>query len=259
MKKTLAILLALIMILSVSLVACTDNATTGGNGGGDNGGLDDDDGGLVAGDWGDDDGDGTVGGNNGNDGDGSGNTGNGGNTSADGEVACDKTVYPMCNMVMREDSTTSNKKTTVSNKQALKATAVIYNDEDEAEWYKISYQDKTYYINAYYVTENLAEATFTDLEESAQFTLTVKETAKEGVNIRKYPALDPELTSEEKMTVNYDKTKDSPLTVIAKNGTGNWFKVKYNGAEWYLKIVEETAKWLDGLDSGANPGEGLPG
>ena len=237
MKKTLALLLALIMILSVALVACDKNSGTSGTTGDDEGGSivnknnkkedEEDEGGAGAGD----------------------------DTPITGtEIALATKVYPMVDLYIRKGSQ-DGVKVKVAQKTELTTTHVINGDNNEPAWYKVTYNNETYYANALYVTTNVAEATFTAPSET--ITLTVKSTATNGVNLRKYPSWDNS-DAHERETVNSTDTATNAITVVKINETGNWYQVTYKGATYYLAITSATIPYLNGLPAGVG-GEDLPG
>ena len=243
MKKFLALFLVLAMMLSVALVACSDTTTTSGNNNNDVEDNDDDDFGFVSKDTNNDD-------ETGND------TGNSGNTNVDTDwntVAY--TIYAMCNINIRTEPSAKAKSIgTVPAKTALNATAKS-TDEDDC-WFKISYDGSTYYVDADYVTTNLKEATFNNLEESAQFELTIKAPAdssnKNQVKLRKLPTFDAEFTFE---TVTNEDTNTNKMKVVGMNESGNWYIVEYKGDTYYLAVTSSTKPYLNGLPSaGGNDG-----
>jgi hypothetical protein len=251
MKKILAIFLALITILSIALVSCTNGGTTGNNGD-DNG-----DDGLVAGD--NNGGTNDTPGNNdlpgGNDTPGGDNTTPSPNNS---EVAIETTVYPITDMKIRKDSINSETTKVVTRGTALSAVAVIKNAKGESIWYKLSYDNGTYYADADYVTTSLEKATFTDL--ATPLTIKVKAHGQNenpyGVNLRKFPSFDADLST---VTVKKEHTDVNAITATKVNGTGDWYYVTYNGENYYLAVTSATKNYLEGLPNGGNTGSDLPG
>ncbi len=239
MKKILAIFLALIMLLSVALVSCTnDKAGTAGTTG------DDDDGGLVAGNK-----------NNKDDDDENEGAGAGDDTPITGtEEALATKVYPMCDLHIRK-GTQNGTKVKVTQSTELTTTHVIYGDDSEPAWYKVTYNNETYYANALYVSKNVAETKFAAPAEA--ITLTVKDTATNGVNLRKYPSWDNS-DSNTRITVSSTDTATNPISVLMVNEAGNWYKVSYKGSTYYLAITSATIPYLNGLPAGVG-GEDLPG
>ena len=237
MKKFLALFLVLAMMLSVALVACSDTTTTSGNNNNDVEDNDDDDLGFVSKDTNNDD-------ETGDDTDDKGNT----NIDTDWNTVA-YTIYAMCSINIRtEPSAKSATHGTVTAKTALNATAKS-TDEDDC-WFKISYDGSTYYVDADYVTTNLKEATFNNLEESAQFELTIKAPAdssnKNQVKLRKLPTFDAEFTFE---TVTNEDTTNNKMKVVGMNESGNWYIVEYKNETYYLAVTSSTKPYLEGLPS----------
>ena len=245
MKKFLALFLVLAMMLSVALVACSDTTTTSGNNNNDVEDNDDDDLGFVSKDTNNDD-------ETGDDTDDKGNTG----IDADWNTVA-YTIYAMCSINIRtEPSAKSATHGTVTAKTALNATAKS-TDEDDC-WFKISYDGSTYYVDADYVTTNLKEATFNNLEESAQFELTIKDPVKSTetnqVKLRKLPTFDAEFTFET-VTNKDTNTDNNKMKVVGMNESGNWYIVEYKNETYYLAVTSSTKPYLEGLPSaGGNNG-----
>ena len=145
MKKFLALFLVLAMLVSIALVSCDKP---------DDDNKDDDNDGLII-----DDPDKKP--SDGEGGDEGQLPGGGDEDEKDPpanqttESAISATVYPMTKMVIRKDSVTSDVKVIVERAQALSAVAVIKDAEGTDLWYKLSYDNATYYIDADYVTQNL--------------------------------------------------------------------------------------------------------
>lgn len=232
MKKILAIFLALVMILSVALVACSkDKATTSGDG---DGGDDDDDVFMAQNSKDNKDSD-----------EESDKVTNGEWTSL-----TNTTVYAMCTLRLRtEDSKSATVAKTVEAMTALSAVA------KSDSWYKVNYEGQDLYVMADYVGLSLAEATFTNLPEDERFNVTVK--AHEGnnnpyeINLRQLPTFDTEVT---KTSVKKTDTDTNPMIVYAKNGTGTWYYVSYKGSMYYLAITSKTKPYLDGIATGDGNG-----
>ena len=243
MKKFLALFLVLAMLATVALVSC-DKTNDNTN--------DDDD--LVIDDNPDDT---TPGGSQGDDKLPGGDTTDvppPANTTT--ETAISATIYPMTKMYIRKDSTTSDVKVIVERAQALTAVAVIKNADGVDLWYKLSYNNETYYIDADFATQNLQKATFTNLSET--LTITVKQHGENEdayqVNLRKNPSFDENV---EIVTVKKEHTDVNPIVAKASNGTGDWYFVTYNGQDYYLAVTSVTKPVLNGLPAGG--GEVLPG
>ena len=246
MKKILALFLVLVMMLSVALVACSDNTTTSGN---NSDGVEDndDDPGFVSKNPGKDTSDDT------DDGD---DTDDKSNQNNNDWNTVSYSVYAMCKINIRtEPASTASSKGQVEAKTALSAIAKS-TDEDDC-WYKINYDGGTYYVDADYVTTNLNEATFTDIAEADQFEVTVKaptdnETQKNTVKLRELPTFDADYTY---ITVSNEDTAPKPMTVIGMNATKDWYIVKYDGKTYYLAVTSKTKPYLSGLPSeGGNDG-----
>ena len=234
MKKILAIFLALIMIMSVALVACSnDRATTGGG----EGGVEDDDNDFV-----------------------SKKTDTSTDTddeskktnSGDWTALTNTTIYAMCKVNLRAED--SQKSTSVKQVEAMTALTAVAKSDD---WYKVSYEGQELYIDANYVGSSLEEATFTDLAEADRFNVTIKaHGANEdpySVYLGKLPTFDRSL--EGTISVKKANTDVNPLIVIAKNGTGSWYKVSYNNEIYYLCITSKTKPYLNGIPTSGGNGE----
>ena len=202
MKKTLALFLALITVLSVALVACKKKTPS------------------VSSDDGEDDGQyvslGDV------------TTGTGSDTSDTSKAGAswtdltDKKVYLMADEVnVRDDSTTKGKKLGVAN-MGDSFDAIATN----GDWYKISYDGGEAYISATYVTTNSADATFNDYAEAEYKTLIVDQHGANqnayNVNLRTFPSLDEIFE-----VVTRETTEGGQLVKIGENQSGNIWKVKY--------------------------------
>lgn len=242
MKKTLALLLALIMMLSVSLVACNNNSS---NDGGNDDGIEDDDGFVGLGttpvtDETDDESD--------------------TDTSNDDEWAVRNfTAYSMCEMYLRAEASRSAKAiTTIKEKTQLTVVAEATISESGAEtvWYKVSYNNQELYANSNYVTTNIEDTNFSSIEPTDQFTLTIK-TPDEGVNtvnLRTILTYDRNLPEGHIISVSNVDTQTKPMTVVAKNATGTWYKVKYDNKDYYLAISSSTKPYLVGLPASDSQG-----
>ena len=250
MKKFLALFLVLAMLVSIVLVSC-DKPDDDNNDDGDGLIIDDPDkkpGGDKDGEGGDE---GQL------PGDQEGEKDPPANQTT--ESAISATVYPMTKMVIRKDSVTSDVKVIVERAQALSAVAVIKDAEGTDLWYKLSYDNATYYIDADYVTQNVQKATFSDLTEALTITVKQHDTANNEdpyqVNLREYPSFDSGVKT---VTVKKEHTDVNPLVAKAVNGTGDWYIVTYNGVDYYLAVTSITKPVLNGLP--AEGGEGnLPG
>lgn len=227
MKKILAIFLALVMILSVALVACSkDKATTGGN----SDDAEDDD--IFV------------------------------QNSKDKETSdTDKddkktggweaAAYPIYCMatglnVRSSDSTSSDKLGTLKIGDKLDAT------ERNDDWYKVTYNGVIAYVARDYVTASANEATFTDLGEAK--TMHVVDAKKDlQVVLRNDPVI-----SDDTIGMYFKGTDTGVLTQIGSNADGSWYKVSYDpdgvgekaAVEYYLS-VGKSARELFGISSSA--------
>ena len=209
MKKTLAALLALISVVSLTLVACNKN-----NGGKGDDTSDD----LVA------------------------NIQPSGTsattssetteeTSAEPIVWTEKTgtVYVLFEANLRtEPNTKSTALGTAKFEDELELVAVSNNDS----WYKVKWEGVECYIFATLATIDSGEATFVDLEATKK----VYVTADETLNLRTRPCYyDGSLGTVVK--------RGGELTLEAVNENGNWARVKFDGKTYYCsnKYISETA------------------
>ena len=236
MKKILAIFLALVMILSVALVACSkDKATTSGDG---DGGDDDDvfmaQNSKDTTDTGDDDKKDKV-----------------------GYDAVNYTVYVMGKdvRVRSEDSTGDNVLGYANIGDSFVATAT------DGDWYKIAYNNSDAYISADYVTTNQNESVFegcdptplkiknTVVNENA--TTDTEKYAK--VQLRSDPAL-TEATKKDQPVLIYTNTQNDELVKVGQNKSGTWYKVTYNGNTYY--VGSGAFKHFEGYTGGSTGGLG---
>lgn len=241
MKKTLALLLALIMMLSVSLVACSNNEGAGNNGNDDD---DDDFVGISTTAPADEETDAES------------NT----NISTKDEwVERNFTAYSMCKMYLRAEASRKAKDiATIDEKTQLTviAEATISENGAETVWYKVSYNNQELYANSNYVTTNIEDTNFSAVEPADQFTLTIKapETGVNTVNLRTILTYDKNLPEGHIISVSNVDTQTKPMTVIAKNATGTWYKVKYDNKDYYLAISSGTKPFLVGLPASDSQG-----
>ncbi|MBQ9112192.1 MAG: hypothetical protein IJY08_01265 [Clostridia bacterium] len=242
MKKTLALFLALMTILSFALMTCNNNNNSNNT---DN--TEDDDGDLV------------VPPNSQTD-----NSTSGGDNSGSGTTSVpveewetiSYTVYPIVDMNIRKGSTTGTK-TPVSQSEALNAVAVKKDKNGDPDWYKLSYNGGEYYADAAYISTNIGDTKFSDLAEA--LTITVRShTSDEDpyqVNLRDYPSFDSEVHVTPVKKVNTDV---NPIKALKQSESGTWYYVEYNGAKYYLAVTSATKPYLDGIP-GNNSGSDLPG
>ena len=231
MKKTLAILLALIMILSVALVSCNNKKPSSSIG------DDDPDNDFVAQSKATDTGDDS-------------NTSNTDNAALGAEFVeftSTKTLWVMSDVYLRSEPSTSS-----SSKIGVETGTELVADAKNDSWFRITYNGETRYVSADYVTETQSEAVFTKFEnDSDRFTLTIKSsgvsTSPNQINLRSAPVFDS--TRSTKTVKETEVTASNPLTVIGKNGNSSWYIVLFNGTEYYLAITSVTTPLLVGLPS----------
>ena len=210
MKKTLAIFLALITILSIALVACKDNTPPISSS---------DDGDDV---WAD--------------------RSTTSETSTDtasktkgGWTEVNYTIYAMANNlnIRKDDSSSSESLGKVNIGASL--TAVRKSDD----WYEITYEggeNGVAYVSVDYITTDVTEATFKDLD--APEPLVIKEDTNNSygekgrnVNLRSNPVFDDESPY---TTIYRNNTQANELKKIASNEKGNIWKVSYNNETYYI-------------------------
>lgn len=204
MKKTLALFLALITILSIALVACKKNTPAAAPS------DDEEDEGQY------------VSLNNPTDSDTSDTSDTSKDDTTGWSTLTDKKVYLMADNVNIRDAAAKNGKSLGKANLNDEFDAIAYN----GSWYKISYDGSEAYIMATFVTTNKAEATFIDFAEADYETLVIDEHGSTQnpykVNLRTCPALD-----EIYKTVAREATLDGQLVKIGENQSGNIWKVKY--------------------------------
>ena len=230
MKKVLAIFLALVIIMSVALVACgkkdskapgsddnEDDFVVKSNGSETTTDTSDDDDDKKANVW---------------------------------EVA-NYTVYAMANglNIRSAASTTGTKLGTANIGDSFTAS------EKNDEWYKITYDGTTAYISIEFVTAVANEAQFNNDAEPTVFTIAASQNGKK-MNLRNDPAVVEDTLG---MTFEVGKTPGT-ITKVGQNAAGNWFIVEYDedGAgekvpvKYYLKITSQTSEILGLTSGGAN-------
>lgn len=236
MKKTLAIFLALITILSIALVACKDKTPA-----------------AVGGDEEEDDP--YVSQNNipaGSD------TSDTSDTTGGGEAGWTEktgTVYLMADGVnVRSQATSGNNVLTYNNKigTSYEFTAV------NSKWYKIIYNNAEAYISADFVTENAADADF-DTKKLTTPEALVMEDAPEGYSDKGYQVVlrvNASLTGNngDKYIYKADITEEKPLKKIAENASGNIWQVEYEGGTYYMG--SGSYKYFDGKPNSTVGGQG---
>jgi len=126
----------------------------------------------------------------------------------------------------------------------------------ETVWYKVSYNNQELYANSNYVTTNIEDTNFSAIEPTDQFTLTIKtpDTGVNTVNLRTILTYDKNLPEGHIISVSNVDTQTKPMTVVAKNATGTWYKVKYDNKDYYLAISSGTKPFLVGLPASDSQG-----
>lgn len=236
MKKTLALLLALIMMLSVSLVAC-DNGNNAGNNDDD---FDDDDGFVGIQTPTTDDTDAETGKNN---------------TGAWEEV--NVTIFVLANNLNIRSAADSDDSVILGKASIGNSFVATAADKD---WYKITYEGAEAYVNAAYVTTNQAEAEFVDCTPEA---IKIKNTVVDPnatTDIDKYAKVmlrtDP-VVNDKTATNNvliYTDTANGELVKVAANKAGTWYKVTYKNNTYY--IASGAFKYFEGYTGGSSGGLG---
>ncbi len=242
MRKILAALLALVMIMSVALVACQkDTEDTDA----DNDNEDD----YIVDTKNDETSDTTGGADTTGD-----NT-----TSSNDFVAAAGDIWVMAKVNLRTEPSTSSSATIETTADAgTKLTALERNDS----WYKISYNEKTLYVARDYVVTSYGDYEFTTLD--TPLTLTIKpsnSTTTNKINLRSTPVVDSAsdntlYNNVAKTLEESDITADKPLVAVACNASKAWYKVTYDNQTYYLKITSSTKNIINGLptDSGTQAG-----
>ena len=210
MKKLLAVFLALMMILSVSLMACQkDDLPT-------NDDVEDDD--FVANKNNTDTTDTTD---DKKDDDDAEDTSNGGNTSWINEPV---TVYVRANGVNVRASAGKNGSIIGSANMGDSFASESHNDS----WYKITYNGAVAYISASCVTANQNIVTFVDpTAVAANSVITIK--TGEKCNLRSDPAGEVESTL--KGSIDSTKTANGELKIVKINKTNTWIEVRFTGTD----------------------------
>lgn len=230
MKKVLAIFLALVIIMSVALVACGKKDSKAP-------GSDDNEDDFVV-------------------------KSNGSETTTDTSdddddkktnvwEAANYTVYAMANglNIRSAASTTGTKLGTANIGDSFTAS------EKNDEWYKITYDGTTAYISIEFVTAVANEAQFNNDAEPTVFSIAASQNGKK-MNLRVDPAVVEDTLG---MTFEVGKTPGT-ITKVGQNAAGNWFIVEYDedGAgekvpvKYYLKITSQTSEILGLTSGGAN-------
>lgn len=219
MKKTLALFLALITILSVALVACKKNTPS-----------------AIPSDDEGDDGQYVSLNPNPTGSDTSDTSGTTGGTAGWTERA--GTVYVMGDKVRIRSQANSNNSSIITNEtkigDSFAFTAV------NSKWYKITYNDAEAYISAEYVTENANEADFTTKKLTTPDPLTIETAPSNYGNEGKGYAIALRVNAclvenASDITIfKADVTAEKPLKKIAENASGTVWQVEYNGKTYYM-------------------------
>ncbi len=239
MKKILAIFLALIMILSITLVACQKNTATTSGGNADDG---NDDGVEFE-----------AQGNKKDTSDTSKNTDN----KTGGWEAAAYTVYSMVNNLNVRSSTSTSDNSNVLGKLNIgeKVDATERNDD----WYTVTYNGNTAYVSRDFVTLNAGEATFSRLSEPE--VLMVNEAKKD---IQVVLRTDPVITDDTYATVFKGTYTTATISKVGSNTNGSWYIVSYDAdgvagegtaVEYYLAVGSATRD-LFGLSSNQGSSHG---
>ena len=242
MKKTLAIFLVLVTLLSTTMVACKKKTPAAVASDGDEG-----DEGIY------------VGQQQNLTSDTKDTSGTGNNDTA-GWTEREGTVYVMGNNVrIRSQANTNSNSIITSNTKigdSFSFTAV------NSKWYKITYNDAEAYISADFVTENAKEADFTTNKLATPVNLEIEEAPanwdKDGKGYSIILRVNASLAenSGDKYIYKADVTADKPLKKISENVAGNIWQVEYNGSTYYMG--SGSYKYCDGNpnNSGGNVGQG---
>jgi len=221
MKKLLAFLLVLVMILSVSLVACNKQQAASDN--------DDDD------DWG-----------NGNEAtDDNDNTDNNGtNDNNDDPVPSgsltwdprDDKIYVAQNTYLRASATlndTTRIVVTMGEELSRKGTAT------NGDWDKVEYAGETYYIMKYVTVTNKSSVIFNNLDEQIETTVINEFTNGEEsqYTLRTSPCYKKAYQTQLNQ-LNWGaavKKSDGNLKVLALSLDETWARVEYKGEKYYVQ------------------------
>lgn len=230
MKKLLAFLLVLVMILSISLVACDKKAAVSDD-------DDDDDA------WGNGSG---VTDNNNNNNDNTGDGGNGGEyippVTLTWEPRDDK-IYVAQNTYLRASAKltdTTRIVVTLGEELSRKGTAT------NGDWDKVEYAGETYYIMKYVTVTNKASVTFKDLDAAIETTVINEfETGESQYALRTSPCYKKAYKTQLDQ-LNWGvavKKSDGTLKVLALSLDETWAKVEYKNKEYYVQTycLEEYA------------------
>ncbi|MBO5939177.1 MAG: hypothetical protein J6Q82_06730 [Clostridia bacterium] len=252
MKKLLAFLLVLVMILSISLVACKKEPVASED--------DDDD------DWGNGGASSSIESSNNTDD----NNNNGNNnipsvtlTWTDVE---DVTIY-IAHPITLRNSPSDNDKTGIT---LDLGESVLLVEKSNREWYKVKYNDNEYYIYSYVTVTNGASVRFNPIEGEPVYSSVINSntSGKESThNFRWTPCYD---NTEKYVTeinalnlykaLTQSETSDNKMQVLALSEDGVWAKVSYKpdanteAKTLYIKKnYLEIYKAPDNVGGGVNP------
>ncbi len=215
MKKILAIFLALITILSITLVACNKDNNTRGDGGNDDDGDND----IIVG---------TQNSDTNDTGDGTGSdAGNTGTTEWESLGENGVTIYSMVDNLNVRKSANANGTNNIYSSQlsagqsvTAKAKATLKSAGVDYEWYKIDFNGQEGYVLAEYMTTNKNDTIFKNLDTHEK--LTIKQDQK--VYVRYYPAFGNHSRREE---LERADTVNGKLEKVGINESGNIWIVEY--------------------------------
>ncbi len=207
MKKLLAVFLALMMILSVSLMACSDKKENENN-------EDENENEFVPS-----------------------NKDTTGTTAANEEEDPDTNKAPVTNTWVDESGTVYVRADGVNIRASNKTNATIigranfgdalqyegFNDQ----WYKIKFNGTTAYISAAFVIGNQNTVTFEEHATLKEGTA-IKVAEGKTCNLRSDPAV---ANSTLKGSIDASKTANGELTIVKINKTGTWAEVRFKGTD----------------------------
>lgn len=208
MKKLLAVFLALMMILSVSLMACSDKKEKEPN-------EDDVEDDFVP----------------------NSNKENTGTTEANQEEDPEGTKAPATNAWVNESGTIYVRANGVNIRASNRTNATIIGTANFADdlqyegydndWFKIKFNGTTAYISAAFVIGNQNTVIFEEHATLKEGTA-IKVAADKSCNLRSDPAV---ASSTLKGSIDASKTANGELTIIKINKTGTWAEVRFKGTD----------------------------
>ena len=250
MKKLLAFLLVLVMILSISLVACAKKPAESEE--------DDDD------DWGN-------GGVSSSTESTNGNNDNNGDNNGDNNVPSvtltwtdvDDVLIYIAHPITLRNSPSDNDKTGITLELGQ---SVLLVEKSNKEWYKVKYNDNVYYIYSYVTVTNGASVRFENLEGEPVYSSVINSNSsgKESThNFRYTPCYD---NSEKYLTeinalnlykaLTKSETSDNKMQVLALSEDGVWAKVSYKPDASTEKILYIKKNYLEVYKTPDNVGGG---